>query len=157
MLSCFSSVWLFMTPEKVAPRLPCPWHSSGKTTGVGFHFLLQGILPTQRLNPQQDALQKMQSSVKPKYMWLQPWWPKLSPRCQSSPAPRRNLKARPPQFIWQLRPISRLNLENSTHVPRLWLSTCPQGFYANLESQILKKKGGNGKKKKKKVEERSEI
>lgn len=37
-------------------------------------------------------------------------------------------KARPPWFAWQLRPISRLNLENSTHVPGLWLSTHPQGL-----------------------------
>ena len=28
-----------------------PWNSLGQNTGVGSHFLLQGILPTQRLNP----------------------------------------------------------------------------------------------------------
>ena len=28
----------------------CPWDSPGKNTGVGCHFLLQGIFPTQRLN-----------------------------------------------------------------------------------------------------------
>ena len=35
-------------------RLPscfCPWNFSGKNTGVGCHFLLQGIFPTQGLNP----------------------------------------------------------------------------------------------------------
>ena len=26
-------------------RLPCPWDSPGKTTGVGCHALLQGIFP----------------------------------------------------------------------------------------------------------------
>ena len=31
-------------------RLLCPWDSLGKNTGVGFHFLLQGIFPTQRSN-----------------------------------------------------------------------------------------------------------
>ena len=31
--------------------LLCPWDSLGKNTGVGCHFLLQEILPTQRLNP----------------------------------------------------------------------------------------------------------
>ena len=31
--------------------LLCPWDSPGKNTGVGFHFLLQEIFPTQRLNP----------------------------------------------------------------------------------------------------------
>ena len=32
-------------------RLPCPWNFSGKNTGVGCSALLQGIFPTQRLNP----------------------------------------------------------------------------------------------------------
>ena len=31
-------------------RLFCPWNSPGKNTGVGCHFLLQGIFPTQGLN-----------------------------------------------------------------------------------------------------------
>ena len=30
---------------------PCPWNSPGKNTGVGCHFLLQGIFPTQGSNP----------------------------------------------------------------------------------------------------------
>ena len=33
------------------PRLLCPWNSPGKNPGVGFHFLLQRIFPTQGLNP----------------------------------------------------------------------------------------------------------
>ena len=32
------------------PRLLCPWNSPGKDTGVGCHFLLQGIFPTQGWN-----------------------------------------------------------------------------------------------------------
>ena len=32
-------------------RKICPWDSSGKNTGVGCHFLLQGIFPTQGSNP----------------------------------------------------------------------------------------------------------
>ena len=31
-------------------RLLCPWDSPGKNTGMGCHFLLQGIFPTQELN-----------------------------------------------------------------------------------------------------------
>ena len=31
-------------------RLLCPWGFSGNNTGVGCHFLLQGIFPTQGLN-----------------------------------------------------------------------------------------------------------
>ena len=34
-----------------AARLLCPWDSLGKNTGVGCHFLLQGICPTQGLSP----------------------------------------------------------------------------------------------------------
>ena len=32
-------------------RLPCPWSSAGKNTGVGSDSLFQGIFPTQGLNP----------------------------------------------------------------------------------------------------------
>ena len=32
-------------------RLLCPWDFPGENTGVGCHFLLQGIFPTQGLNP----------------------------------------------------------------------------------------------------------
>ena len=32
-------------------RLLCPWDSPGKSTGMGCHFLLQGIFPTQGSNP----------------------------------------------------------------------------------------------------------
>ena len=49
LLSC---VW-FATPRTLSPpgRLLYPWDSPGKNTGVGCHFLLQGIFPTQGLNP----------------------------------------------------------------------------------------------------------
>ena len=32
-------------------RLLCPWDFPGKNTGVGCHFLFQGMFPTQRSNP----------------------------------------------------------------------------------------------------------
>ena len=32
-------------------RLFCPWDSPDKNTGVGYHALLQGIFPSQGLNP----------------------------------------------------------------------------------------------------------
>ena len=44
LLSRFSRVRLFATPQTAAwqpTRLPCPWDSPGKNTGVGCHFLLQ--------------------------------------------------------------------------------------------------------------------
>ena len=43
-----NSLW----PHGLQPtRLLCPWDFPGKYTGVGCHFLLQGIFPTQGLNP----------------------------------------------------------------------------------------------------------
>ena len=42
----FSRVRLFATPWTVAHGLLHPWNSPGKNTGVGCHFLLQGIFPT---------------------------------------------------------------------------------------------------------------
>ena len=32
-------------------RALCPWDFRGKNTGVGCHFFLQGVFPTQGLNP----------------------------------------------------------------------------------------------------------
>ena len=40
-----------LRPHGLKPdRLLCPWHSPGKNTGAGCHFLLQGIFPTQGPN-----------------------------------------------------------------------------------------------------------
>ena len=41
LLSRFSPVRLCATPRQQPTRLPCPWDSPGKNTGVGCHFLLQ--------------------------------------------------------------------------------------------------------------------
>ena len=40
----------FVTLWTVAARLLCSWDFPGKNTGVGCHFLLQGIFLTQGLN-----------------------------------------------------------------------------------------------------------
>ena len=38
-----------LQPHELQPtRLLCPWDFPGKNTGAGFHFVLQGIFPTQR-------------------------------------------------------------------------------------------------------------
>ena len=51
MLCRFSRVWLFATLWTVDHQLLCLWDSPGKNTGVGCYALLQGIFPTQGLNP----------------------------------------------------------------------------------------------------------
>ena len=51
-MKSLSRVRLFATPWTVAcTKLLCPWDFLGKSTGVGCHFLLQGIFPTQGSNP----------------------------------------------------------------------------------------------------------
>ena len=46
-----SHVWLFATPWTVACQVPLSWNFPGKNNGLGCHFLLQGIFPTQGSNP----------------------------------------------------------------------------------------------------------
>ena len=47
-----SVVFDSLQPHKLQPtRLLCPWDSPGKNTGMCCHSLLQGIFPTQELNP----------------------------------------------------------------------------------------------------------
>ena len=46
-----SHVQLFVTPGTVARQALLPWGFSGKNTGKGCHFLLQGIFQTQGLIP----------------------------------------------------------------------------------------------------------
>ena len=48
--NCRSVVSDSAIPWTVAARLLCPWNSSGKNTGVGYHSLLQRIFPTQGSN-----------------------------------------------------------------------------------------------------------
>ena len=46
-----SHIRLVATPWAIGYQAPLgPWDFPGKSTGVGCHFLLQGIFPTQRLN-----------------------------------------------------------------------------------------------------------
>ena len=43
--------WIASPHGLQSTRLLCPWDFPGKDTGVGCHILLQGIFPTQGLNP----------------------------------------------------------------------------------------------------------
>ena len=43
--------WLFAAPSTVAQEAPLSMGFSSKNVGVGWHFLLQGIFPTQGFNP----------------------------------------------------------------------------------------------------------
>ena len=50
MCCVLSRVRLSVTPWTVAHQAPLSWNSPGKNTGVGSHFLLQEIFPTQGSN-----------------------------------------------------------------------------------------------------------
>ena len=45
-----SHIQHFATCGLQPARFLCPWNFPGKNTGIGFHFLLQGIFPTQGSN-----------------------------------------------------------------------------------------------------------
>ena len=52
MVWCVNLIPLKLWPHELQPaRLLCPWDFSVKSTGVGCHFLLQGIIRTQGSNP----------------------------------------------------------------------------------------------------------
>ena len=75
LLSC---VQLFCDPMGCKPTsLLCPWAFPGKNTGVGCHFLLQGIVPDQGSNPhllhwQMHSL-PLSHCVQPPY-WTGDWY-----------------------------------------------------------------------------------
>ena len=48
--SVSSCVQLFVTEWIVTCQALCPWTFPSKNTGVGYHFLIQGIFPAQGLN-----------------------------------------------------------------------------------------------------------
>ena len=55
-----------LRPHGLSPaRLLCPWDSPGENTGVGCHFLLQGIFPTQRRNQRLLRLLRWQAASLP--------------------------------------------------------------------------------------------
>ena len=77
-LDFFSCIWPCVTPWTVARQaplsmgssrqeywseLPCPHAMPGINTGVGFHFLLQGIFPTWRSNPRLLSLLQWQAVI----------------------------------------------------------------------------------------------
>ena len=51
MLRCFSCVPLFVTLRTIARQAPLSIGLSTENTGVGWHFLLQGVFLTQGLSP----------------------------------------------------------------------------------------------------------
>ena len=74
-----SHVRLLVTPKTIQPaKLFCLWNSPGKNPGVGCHYILQGIFPTQQLNlglPHcRQILLPSEPRGKPKEGWEQKNW-----------------------------------------------------------------------------------
>ena len=62
-----------MRPHRRQPtRLPCPWDSPGKNTGVGCHFLLQCMKVTRESEVAQSCLTLSDPIVQPSRL-LRPW------------------------------------------------------------------------------------
>ena len=61
----FSSVQLFVIHGLQPARVFCPWNIPGRNTGVGCHFLLQGIFLTQGSNSHLLYLQHWQANRLP--------------------------------------------------------------------------------------------
>ena len=66
-------------PGLQSSRLLHPWDSPGQNTGVGCHFLLQGIFSTQGSNPGlphcRQTLYQLSHQGSPAQAWKQPEWP----------------------------------------------------------------------------------
>ena len=76
----------FLARATCIARLLCPWDSSGKDTGVGCHFLFQGIFATQGLTLRLLCLLHWQAGYLPLVLLGKPrqslilsvhllWWP----------------------------------------------------------------------------------
>ena len=65
LLQCSVASNSFKPHELWPTRLPCPWNFSGMNTGLGYHFLLQVIFPSQGLNPSLLSLLHWQADSLP--------------------------------------------------------------------------------------------
>ena len=118
-------------------RLLCPWDASGKNTGVGCHYLLQGIFPTQGLNPhllhcrqilsllsQQGSLQ---NAIYTKF--YQPIF------CQ---------KSAPYQKAQKMTTISTIFIMFSMWISLTWATKCPRDEGRGIQRKVLHDTSPNG-------------
>ena len=126
-----SRVWLFViTWTAACPVHSCPWNSPGKSTRIGCHFLLQGVIPTWRSNPglphcRQILYQLNHSSVQFSCSVVSDsLWPH-EPQHATTPCPSPTPGVYPNPY-----PLSRWchPTTSSSVVP---FSSCPQSFPAS--------------------------
>ena len=86
--------WLSVAPWTVAHRLLCPWNFPGKNTGMGLHFLLQGIFPTRGSNLSLLQLQHRQVKFPISTTWESPSYSRnlVNANCVAQSIKKRNIK-----------------------------------------------------------------
>ena len=90
-----------LRPHGLYPaRLLCPWDFPGKNTGVGCHFLLQGIFPTQGLNPHLLCLLHWQADSLPLSHPGSPFWDRHN-FCFLSHVSKLQLPSHRGSFSWE--------------------------------------------------------
>ena len=92
--ACCVALVLSLGPHGLKPtRLLCPWDSPGKDTGVGCHFLLQGIFLTQGSNLRLLCLLHWQVGSLPRASPRNPYTkPQKTPKPKQSWEKRTNLE-----------------------------------------------------------------
>ena len=106
--------------------LLCPWNSPGKNTGVGCHFLLQGIIRTQGLNPGLLCLLHWQADSLPL-------------RHLGSPGPSRFSPVQLCVTLWIVACQASLSMGSSRQEPWRRLPCPPSGHLPNpgVETESL--------------------
>ena len=130
-----------MTHGLLPARLFCPWDFPGKNTGVGCHFLLQGIFLTQGPNP---SLLHWQADFLPLVLPGKPTFQSVQFSCSGiydSLRPHRLQRTRPScpwpttGVYWISCPLSGwCHLTVSSSV--VSFSSCPQSFPASGSFQM---------------------
>ena len=78
-LRCAPSCQTLFSLCAIAARLLCPWDFSGKNTGVGCHFLLQGVFPTQGSHLHLLCLLHCRQILYMLSPWGSPYWSSAIP------------------------------------------------------------------------------
>ena len=116
--SHFSHVRLFVIQWTVARQTPLSRDSSGKNTGVGSHFLLQGRFPTQGLNSSLQHCRRIPFCfllynivlVSPYIKMNPPWVYTCSPSWTPLPPPSPYHPSGSSQFTSPKHPVSCIKL-----------------------------------------------
>ena len=122
-------------PWTVACQAPLLWDSPGKKSGMGCHFLLQGIFPTQESNPHLSHCQ-----------WILTTEPPGKPgKVRQSQMPADSTFSSSPHFVHLTAPGSRFRLPSFSALFNTWASLLMLSPHEPLNLSSVKiKEGGDG-------------